>query len=231
MARDEQQYRGFPARREEGGIYRPRQEDWWSASPFSTLRRMQEEMDRWFGRGYLTGGEGGQAGRSSGMWAPHIDMWEENDQIHVRADVPGVEPEDLEVYCTEDSLIVRGESRSHDDREERGYHHRERRWGRFERTLPLPSQVDRDNIQASFRNGVLEIRMPCMQSNQERVKRIPIQGARQMTGAKGGETPVATASESSTASEQSMAGSQSAEVAVPNTEASPKESAARRKQR
>jgi len=193
MARDEQQYRGLPARRGEQGLFRPLQEDWWGASPFTALRRMQEEMDRWFGRSGLMGG--GEGGQFSGRWAPQIDMWEENDQVMIRADVPGVEPEDLELYCTDDALIVRGESRTSDEREERGYHHRERRYGRFERMLPLPAQVDREKIQASFKNGVLEVRMPITESSRQRMQRIPIQGARQMTGAKGGETPGQAASD------------------------------------
>jgi HSP20 family protein len=196
MARDEQQYRGLPARRGEQGLFRPLQEDWWSASPFTALRRMQEEMDRWFGRSGLMGASEG--GQSPGRWAPHIDMWEENDQVMVRADVPGVEPEDLELYCTDDTLIVRGESRTSDEREERGYHHRERRYGRFERVLPLPAQVDREKIQASFKNGVLEVRMPCTENSRQRMQRIPIQGTGRfstLAGAKGGETTGQAASE------------------------------------
>jgi HSP20 family protein len=146
-------------------------------------------MDRWFGgAGLGSFGAGGAegAGLSRG-WAPQIDVWEQDDQFIVRADVPGVEPEDLELYCTEDSLILRGESRSSEEREERGYHRRERRYGRFERVVPLPAQVDRDKIQASFRNGVLEVKLPCTEASSRRMQRIPIQGARSLAGAKGGE--------------------------------------------
>jgi HSP20 family protein len=147
---------------------------------------MQEDMDRWFG-GFGMGTQGEGAGGAQ-RWAPRVDMWQENDQIVVRADVPGVEPEDLEVYCTDDSLILRGECRTSDEGEEHGYHRRERRYGRFERVLPLPAEVDRQKVQASFRNGVLEVRMPAPENSQQRMQRIPIQGARQMSGAKGGET-------------------------------------------
>jgi HSP20 family protein len=184
MARDEQRDRGLPARRGETGIFRSPWEDPWTGSPFSMLRRMQEEMDRWLG------GMGGFGGFGAGFpqaFTPTVDMRETENEVIVKADIPGVEPEDLEVYCTDNALIIRGEMRREEERDERGVHRAERRYGRFERALPLPAEVNRDQIQANFRNGVLEIRLPKTEEGRQRMRRIPIQGARSLTGVKGGE--------------------------------------------
>jgi HSP20 family protein len=184
MARDEQRDRGLPARRGETGIFRSPWDEPWMASPFSMLRRMQDEMDRWFGG---MGGFGGIGGGFPQAFMPSVDMRETENEVVVKADVPGVEPEDLEVYCTENALILRGEMRREEQRDERGVHRAERHYGRFERALPLPAEVSRDQIQASFRNGVLEVHLPKTEAGRERMRRIPIQGARPLTGLKGGE--------------------------------------------
>jgi HSP20 family protein len=184
MARDEQRDRGLPARRGEMGMFRSPWEDPWTASPFSMLRRMQDEMDRWFGG---IGGFGGFGAGFPQAFTPSVDMRETENEVIVKADIPGVEPEDLEVYYTDNALIIRGEMRREEERDERGVHRAERRYGRFERALPLPAEVNRDQIQANFRNGVLEIRLPKTEEGRQRMRRIPIQGARSLTGVKGGE--------------------------------------------
>jgi HSP20 family protein len=184
MARDEQRDRGLPARRGETGMFRSPWEDPWTASPFSMLRRMQDEMDRWFGG---IGGFGGFGAGFPQAFTPSVDMRETENEVIVKADIPGVEPEDLEVYYTDNALIIRGEMRREEERDERGVHRAERRYGRFERALPLPAEVNRDQIQANFRNGVLEIRLPKTEEGRQRMRRIPIQGARSLTGVKGGE--------------------------------------------
>jgi HSP20 family protein len=113
-----------------------------------------------------------------------VDVYETDNEIVVKADVPGVEPEDLEVYCTEDGVVLRGESRREQGRDEGGWHRTERRYGRFERQIPLPPGARPDDAQANFRNGVLELKIPKSEEARQRVRRIPIGGA---AGAKGGE--------------------------------------------
>jgi len=149
------------------------------------MRRMQEEMDRAFGSffGQPWGGGGMAQGRSG--WSPSVDVYENDQEIVVKAEVPGVEPEDLDVTCTEDALVIRGESRREEDREEGGWHRTERRFGRFERQIPLPPGARPDDAQANFRNGVLELRIPKSEEAQQRTRRIPIGG---VAGSKGGET-------------------------------------------
>ncbi len=88
------------------GLSRNR-EDFLASNPFSMMRRMSEEMDRTFGHffGQTTGGGGG-------AWHPAIEVAEENGQLHVHAELPGLKPEDVKVEITEDSLIIHGERKS-----------------------------------------------------------------------------------------------------------------------
>src|SRR5688500_13602510 len=143
MAREEDRQFRMPARQEEqgarraggGGLTRSPfgwggDVDFWSASPYQIMRRMQEDMDRLFGSffGQPSGGAGGAAGRSA--WSPSVDLYETENEVVVKADVPGVEPEDLEVTCTEDALVLRGETRREEERREGGGFRTERRYGR-----------------------------------------------------------------------------------------------------
>jgi len=169
-----------PARRGSGW---GSESDIWNASPFQMMRRMQEDMDRVFGSFFNQPWGGGDA-QALSAWSPSVDLSETENEIIVRAEVPGVEPEDLEVYATDDTLVLRGETRKQDERQEGTVHRLERRYGRFERQIPLPAGTRPDDAQANFRNGVLELRIPKSEDARQRVRRIPIGGS---AGAKGGE--------------------------------------------
>src|SRR5437870_1229737 len=193
MARQDDRQNQMPARQQpgQGRITRSPygwggEGDFWGGSPFHMMRRMQEDMDRVFASffGQPWSGAGGGIQAPTG-WAPSVDLHETENEIIVRAEIPGVEPEDLEVYATEDALVLRGETRRQDERQEGTVHRTERRYGRFERQIPLPPGTRPDDAQANFRNGILELRIPKTEEARQRVRRIPIGGA---AGAKGGET-------------------------------------------
>lgn len=101
---------------------------------------------------------------------PSIDIIEEDDHIRVVVEAPGMMPEDLSVSVSEDSLTVRGQKKREEE-EGRDIHRRERLHGPFRRVIPLPVKVDRDNVEATFKNGVLNIVLP---KSPETTKRIPI---------------------------------------------------------
>jgi HSP20 family protein len=192
----------MPARQQEPGAGRltrspfglGRETDFWSASPFQMMRRMQEDMDRVFGSffGQPWGAGAGTQGLTG--WAPSVDVYETDKEIVVKADVPGVEPEDLELYCTPDAVVLRGQTRHEDERQEGNIHRTERSYGRFERQIPLPPGTRPDEAKANFRNGVLELRIPKTEEARQRMRRIPIGGT---SGSKGGEA--GTMSEGQTA--------------------------------
>jgi HSP20 family protein len=192
MARDDKQQYQMPARQQDPGAGRltrspfglGRETDFWSASPFQMMRRMQEDMDRVFGSffGQPWGAGAGTQGLTG--WAPSVDVYETDKEIVVKADVPGVEPEDLELYCTPDAVVLRGQTRHEDERQEGNIHRTERSYGRFERQIPLPPGTRPDEAKANFRNGVLELRIPKTEEARQRMRRIPIGGT---SGSKGGE--------------------------------------------
>jgi HSP20 family protein len=152
------------------------------ASPFSLMRRMMEDLDRMFedfgsargSRGDMpdVGGRGGLAMD----WTPAVEMFERDGQLVVRADLPGLSPEDVRIEVTDDTLTIEGERRSEMEVEEEGGVYRsERTYGRFSRIIALPEGVDPDGAQARFDNGVLEITIPLPEQTGRR--RIPIQGS------------------------------------------------------
>ena len=139
-----------------------------TVSPFSLMRRFSEEMDRLFGNfgfaGNLASGFGREFGRNAdlegSMWLPQVETFERNGKLIVRADLPGLTKDDINVYITDDAIKIRGERRQEKEENEEGYYRSERSYGTFYREIPLPSGVNREEANASFNNGVLEITMP-----------------------------------------------------------------------
>ncbi|HEX6972622.1 MAG TPA: Hsp20/alpha crystallin family protein [Limnochordia bacterium] len=119
--------------------------------PWESMRQWAERFNRLLPDSLLRG-DGRQ-------WQPRVDIAETDTEVIVRADLPGVEPENIDVRVQGQSLTLKGEVEQTTESEERGYHQIERRWGSFFRQLSLPAPVDPDSAQASYRNGVLEIRM------------------------------------------------------------------------
>jgi len=158
--------------RERDQVSNPRRQyGGWSSSPFGLMDRMAEEMDRtfdrmfrdfgmprrsWLGRNPIGSGE-----REGGLWSPRVEAFQKGDRFIVRADLPGLKKDDIQVDLTDDAITIRGERREeHEDKDEReGYYHTEREYGEFYRTIPVPEGVIAESAQASFKDGVLEISM------------------------------------------------------------------------
>ena len=108
-------------------------------------------------------------------WAPAIDVIQEDEDLVVRAEIPGAKPEDVDVTIHNGILTISGKVEEEREEERGGYLVRERRSGSFRRSLQLPHDVDEDQIKANFENGVLEVRVPGAAAVQE-PKRIQIGG-------------------------------------------------------
>jgi HSP20 family protein len=113
----------------------------------------------------------------SGDWDlfnPQVETFQRDDQLVIRADLPGLSKEDVQVEVTDDAVIIQGERRNEtvDDRE--GYYRSERRYGSFYRAIPLPEGAIGDNAKATFKDGVLEITMPAPPREASRGRRIEI---------------------------------------------------------
>jgi HSP20 family protein len=134
----------------------------WTGSPFRGLQRMADEMDRMFddfgfGRRWTR-----PLWRETGadMWAPDIDVFQKNNELTIRADVPGLKREDVTVDITDNEVCIQGERKRESEEEREGYYRTERSYGSFCRVVPLPEGAIADQAKANFRDGVLEITMP-----------------------------------------------------------------------
>jgi HSP20 family protein len=97
---------------------------------------------------------------TAAAWHPHVDMYEKDDSIVVKADLPGLKKEDIQLSIEEGDLILQGQSKTESEVKEEDFYYSERTAGSFYRRLALPSEVKPDKIEANFKEGVLEIRIP-----------------------------------------------------------------------
>jgi HSP20 family protein len=161
MAEKDREGSRTPARREERMPQAGSQRD----NPFGFLRRFAEQMDRLFEDFGFGGGlspriQLGASRFGETTWAPDIDLIEREGSVLIRADLPGMKRDDIQVDIRGDSLCVSGERRHDEERREQGWYRIERGYGSFCRTIPLPEGADVEKAQASFRDGVLEVTVP-----------------------------------------------------------------------
>ena len=110
----------------------------------------------------------------AGVWAPQIELFQRGNELVVRADLPGLDRDDVNVEVENGVLWITGERREqHEDRRE-GFYHSERSYGSFHRAIPLPDGVNEDQINAQFRDGVLEVTIPVPRQEQQRGRRVEI---------------------------------------------------------
>ena len=124
--------------------------------PFAEMATLRQAFDRMFDdvrpRAFVANG-GGDA------YFP-VDLAETNDEIVVKASLPGVKPEDIDISVTGQVLTLKGESKADNEEETKNYYRRERRHGTFVRQFQLPTEVESDNAQATFEHGVLRLALP-----------------------------------------------------------------------
>ncbi|GIX08244.1 MAG: heat-shock protein Hsp20 [Candidatus Poribacteria bacterium] len=130
-------------------------------SPFEEIDRLFDAMWPTFDR--LTRG---------GAWYPAVDVRETADAVEVTAELPGLDPKDVEIHVKDNVLTISGEKKLEEERNEGNVYYAERQFGKFERALTLPAYVQADQARASFKNGVLTIHLPKVE--QERTRRIEI---------------------------------------------------------
>lgn len=148
-------------------------------SPFGLMNRFAEEMDRLFedfgmGRGWLAPrfgrelGPRGWGAMDQALWSPQVEVFEREGQLVVRADLPGLNKDDIKVDITGDALTIQGERKQEHEEKREGYYRSERGYGSFYRSIPLPEGVNAEEAKANFRDGVLEITIPAPQREQRR---------------------------------------------------------------
>ena len=158
-----------------------------AGSPFSLMRRMAEDMDRIFedfgfapslGIAPLLSpsmGQGrGMASAQRGSWAPQLETFRQGDKLIVRADLPGLRKEDVNVEVDDGVLTISGHRAEEQVEDRDDFYRSERSYGQFFRSLPLPEGVSGDACEAKFNNGVLEVSLPLPKQQVRKARKIDV---------------------------------------------------------
>jgi HSP20 family protein len=111
---------------------------------------------------------------SMNEFVPSLDVFEDDREVRVEVELPGMDEKDIDVNLSGNMLTIRGEKHHEEEINERGVHRRERRYGSFVRTIELPQGLDFEEISANFKNGVLSVRVPKTEEFKQRTRNIPI---------------------------------------------------------
>lgn len=160
------------------------------SNPFAFAQAMSQEMDRLFGAfgsedlasPYAQGAAGrglastGQAaGRGMTQWTPQMEAFQRGNELVVRADLPGLKPDEVQIDVEDGVLTISGERRESSEDRREGWYRSERSYGAFSRSIALPEGVDEDQVNARYEQGVLEVTVPLPQQQRPRARRVQIQ--------------------------------------------------------
>ena len=139
--------------------------------PFVELLDMRKDLDRVFGS-FFGATPAGMA-TTEGVWAPAVDIYENKDGFVVKAELPGMKQEDIQITIVDNALTLKGERRRENEVRDEGYTRIERAYGTFQRALVLPSVVDASKVRAKYKDGILEIELP--KKEEAKPKEIKVQ--------------------------------------------------------
>lgn len=126
----------------------------WAHLP--SISSLQSEMNRMLDR-FFSGGDLFESGMNAGMWIPPVDLAETAEKITIKAEIPGIDPKEVNISIQENILLIKGEKKEEQEEKGKNYYRMERRYGSFSRSIDLPASVDTNKITAECKNGVLEI--------------------------------------------------------------------------
>ncbi len=124
--------------------------------PVREMMTLREAMDRLFDDAFTRP----LNLRDGGLSAPAIDMYQTDDDVVVKAAIPGFKADEVQINVTGDVLTLRGEMKHEEEKKDKAWHIREQRWGSFERAITLPTDVKADKASADFENGILTVTLP-----------------------------------------------------------------------
>lgn len=127
-------------------------------TPFRDLVTVREKMNDIFEEAFTSRGE--EKDMVASTWTPSVDIYENENELVLSAEAPGIEDKDIEIKIENNTLSIQGERKIEKETKEENYHRIERSYGSFYRSFTLPTNINQDNIKAEYDNGVLRISMP-----------------------------------------------------------------------
>jgi HSP20 family protein len=129
--------------------------------PFEEVGTLRRAVDRLFDD-VMLGGRGPRTQNTlpAAAWEPAVEMFETGDEVVVRAEMPNVDPANVDVTVTNEAITIKGTVRQEEEKKDRSYYRRELRYGAYVRTLPLPAEVKGNESKATYKDGVLEVKIP-----------------------------------------------------------------------
>jgi HSP20 family protein len=141
-------------------------------NPFFALHREMNQMFDDFFRGHDLLPFDGE--RRPMAFSPSVDIREDEKEVTVKAELPGMDEKDIEVSLTDNALTIKGEKKDEKEEKGKGYWHRETSYGTFQRTIPLPEGLDMEKVDARFRNGILTVTLARQEEAKAKGKKITI---------------------------------------------------------
>jgi HSP20 family protein len=143
--------------------------------PFREMETLRHQLDRALGE--LT-----QSASESSTWTPAIEVKDAGDALVVRAQLPGVDAKDIDVQVTKEAVMIKAEHRYEKKSEDKGYLQSEFRYGSFQRTIGLPVAVQNDQVQAEYKDGVLNLTLPKVAEARNKVVKVNLTGSNTVEG-------------------------------------------------
>ncbi len=141
--------------------------------PFRELERMRREMDRIWDSFFER--RPARVEEAAAEWLPMLDVSETKNDYVVKAELPGIDPKDIDISLMDDVLTIKGEKKQEKEEKEENYHVIERCYGSFSRSVRLPGQVQSDKINATFKNGVLKVTLPKTEEAKKKEIKIKVE--------------------------------------------------------
>jgi HSP20 family protein len=143
--------------------------------PFYSLQREMNSLFDNFFRGFNVAPRGFAAGM--GNFTPSVDVKENEKEVIIKAELPGVEEKDIDVTVTNDSVTIKGEKKEEKEDKNKNYYYMERSYGSFCRVIPLEAEIESGKAEARFKNGILDIKIPKNQNAKEKGTKVSIKTA------------------------------------------------------
>ncbi len=126
--------------------------------PFRDLTTLRERMNRLFEEAYSSRGE--EKDLVASTWNPSVDIYETENELVMKAELPGIDENDIELKIEDSTLTLKGDRKFEKETKEENYHRIERAYGSFYRSFTLPRNIDQDKIKAESENGILKVTLP-----------------------------------------------------------------------